>query len=280
MSFMFKSKGEFLDNGVRNQGRGMKRLLFVGSLLLLAGCGGSSSSPITPPTPITQIAGPWEITATSEQQTGSSTSIEANLQQTAGTTGGSATITATGADQLVLIGHHPSGGLLFGGLCPGATTENFTGTLSTANALALTLTEGAAVYTFAGTANSDGKAMTGTYAFSSGGCPDSGTFTGVQVAALAGTYAGTLNFPNGHQDIATATLTEGVPTSFTVDLTLTGADNTTVTLTGFVVGNVFSVQGTLDGAAVSYYGYYAFSQKAIYMVDASSGALIGTLFVQ
>lgn len=260
----------------------MKRLLFVGSLLLLAGCGGSSgTSPITTPTPITQMAGPWEIKATSEQQTGFSTSIEANLQQTDATTSGSsATISATGADQLVLIGHHPSGGLFFGGLCPGATAENLTGTLSTANALTLTLTEGAAIYTVAATVDSDGKSLTGTYAFSSGSCADSGTLTGVQVAALAGTYTGTLHFPNGHQDLASATLTEGVPSSFTVDLTLTGADNATVALTGLVVGNVFSVQGTLDGAAVSYYGYYAFNQKAIYLVDAPSGALIGTLFAQ
>jgi hypothetical protein len=65
-----------------------------------------------------------------------------------------------------------------------------------------------------------------------------------------------------------------------VDLTLTGADNTTVTLTGLVVGNAFSVQGTLNGQAVSYYGYYAFSQKAIYLVDASSDTPIGTLFLQ
>jgi hypothetical protein len=259
----------------------MKRLLFVGSLLLLAGCGGSSSPPATPGTPVTQIAGPWEITATSQQQVGFSTSIEANLQQTAGTTSGSsATIAATGANQLVLIGHHPSGGLFFGGLCPGATAENLTGTLSTTNALALTLTEGGAIYTLTGTANSDGKSMSGTYAFSSGSCADTGTFTGVQVAALAGTYTGTLNFTNGHEDIASAVLTEGVPSSFTVDLTLTGADNSTVTLTGFVVGNVFSVQGTLDGDPVSFYGYYAFAQKAIYLVDAPSGTLIGTLFVQ
>jgi hypothetical protein len=211
---------------------------------------------------------------------GFSTSIEANLQQTAATTTGSATISATGANQLVLVGHHPSGGLFFGGLCPGATAENLTGTLSTTNTLALTLTEGAAIYTLAGTANKDGKSMSGTYAFSSGSCPDTGTFTGVQVANLAGIYTGTLNFTNGHEDIASAVLTEGVPSSFTVDLTLTGADNAAVTLTGFVVGNVFSVQGTLDGDPVSYYGYYAFTQKAIYLVDAPSGTVIGTLFVQ
>jgi hypothetical protein len=127
--------------------------------------------------------------------------------------------------------------------------------------------------------NSDGKSMAGTYLFSSGSCPDSGTFSGVQVANLAGTYAGQLNF-NSNQDNATATLTEGVPSSFTVNLTLTGPDNAAATLSGFVVGNSFSVQGTLDGQAVSYYGYYSFSEKAIYLVDATSGNLLGTLFAQ
>jgi hypothetical protein len=260
----------------------MKRLLFVGLLLFLTGCGGSSgTTPTTPATPVPQIAGAWEIKAKSDQQPGFSTLIESNLQQTtaSGSTG-TATITATGADQIILVGQHPTGGLFFGGLCPGPTSDDITGTLSSTGTLSLTLTEGASIYTLTGTANSDGKSMTGTYAFSSGSCPDSGTFTGSQVAVLAGTYEGTLNLTNGHQDIATATLTEGVPSSFTVDLTLTGADNTTVTLTGFVVGDVFSVQGTLDGDPVSYYGYYAFTQKAIYLVDAPSGTLLGTLFVQ
>ncbi|MGA9039771.1 MAG: hypothetical protein WB421_04490 [Terriglobales bacterium] len=256
----------------------MKRLLMMGWLLFLTGCGGSSLSTTTTTTPVPQIAGAWEITATSEQQPGYSTLIESNLQEA--TASGTGTITATGADQLVLIGQHPAGGLFFGGLCPGATTENLTGTLSTYDDLSLTLTEGAAIYTLAGTVNTSGKSMTGTYTFSSGSCPDSGTFAGIQVSALAGTYTGTLNFTNGNQDSATAILTEGVPSSFTVALTLTGADNTTVTLTGFVVGNVFSVQGTLDGQAVSYYGYYDFSEKDLYMVDATSDTPIGTLFAQ
>ena len=127
--------------------------------------------------------GPWEITATSEQQPGYSTLIESNLQEA--TASGTGTITATGADQLVLIGQHPAGGLFFGGLCPGATTENLTGTLSTYDDLSLTLTEGAAIYTLAGTVNTSGKSMTGTYTFSSGSCPDSGTFAGIQVRQRA-----------------------------------------------------------------------------------------------
>jgi hypothetical protein len=266
--------------GVRNQGRGMKRLLFVGSLLFLAGCG-SSSDTTTTTTPITSIAGAWEITATSQQQVGYSTLIESNLQQTTPTgTVGTGTITATGADQLVLIGQHPSGGLFFGGLCPGPTVEDITGTLSSVDTLDLTLTEGAAVYTLTGTVNTSGKSMAGTYVFTSGTCPDSGTFTGVQVAPLAGTYTGNLNFTNGNSDHATAVLTETMPSNFTIALTLTGADNTTVTLTGLVVGNSFSVQGTLGGQSVSYVGYYARSENAIFLVDASNNTAIGTLFAQ
>jgi hypothetical protein len=268
-----------MNYGVRNQGRGMKRLLFVGSLLLLAGCGSGSTTTTTTTTPVISISGPWAITAQSQEQLGNSTLIESNIQQ-ATETGAtdSETINATGVDQLVLFGQHPSGGLFFGGLCPGATAEGLTGTLSSTGALALTLTEGAATYTLTGTVNSSGNSLSGTYLFVNGICPDSGTFTGVQVSALAGSYAGDLIFTNGNHDHATATLTEGVPSSFTVALTLTGDDNTTVTLTGFVVGNAFSVQGTLNGQAVSYYGYYALSQKAVYLVDASTGIAVGTLF--
>ncbi len=256
----------------------MKSLLMMGWLLLLTGCGGGSST--TTPTPTSaypQVAGAWEITAKSGQQPGYSTLIESNLQQTSSSS--TSTITATGADQIALIGQHPTGGFYVGGLCPGATADDLSATLSPTGTLSLTLTEGAAVYVLTGTVNTSGTSMSGTYAFSSGSCPDSGTFTGTPVPALAGTYAGTVSF-NGNQDNATATLTEGVPSSFDVDLTLTGADSATATLTGFVVGNLFSVQGTLGGQDVSYYGYYAFNEKAVYLVDATSGASIGTLFVQ
>jgi hypothetical protein len=258
----------------------MNRFLFVGLLLFLTGCGGGTPTATTT-TPITSIAGPWEITALSQQKVGYSTLIESNLQQTVATgTVGTGTITATGADQLVLIEQHPAGGFFFGGLCPGPTAEDISGTLSSFNALSLTLTEGASTYLLAGTVNTNGKSMSGTYTFSTGSCPDSGTFTGVQVAALAGTYAGNVVLGNGNSDHANAVLTEGVPSSFTVDLTLTGDDNTTVTLNGLVVGNVFSVQGTLDGDAVKYYGYYSFSEKAVYLLDASNDAVLGTLFAQ
>jgi hypothetical protein len=264
---------------VRNQGRGMKSFLLVGLLLFLNGCSGLSDTTATSTTPIASLAGAWEITAKSNRQPGYSTLIESNLQQTTAAATSTATISASGADQLVLIGQHPTGGLFFGGLCPGPTVEDLTGTLSSFNALTLTLTEGAATYTLTGTVNKTGTSMSGTYIYSIGNCPDSGTFKGVQVPALAGTYAGNLNF-NGNVDTATATLTEGEPSSFNVALTLTGADTTAATLTGLVVGNVFSVQGTLGGQAVNYYGYYVFSEKAIYLVDATSDTPIGTLFVQ
>src|SRR5580704_527834 len=263
---------------MRKQGRGMKRLLTIRWLLFLTGCT-SLTSTTTTTTPIPQIAGAWEITAKSDEQQGYSTLIEGNLQQGSAASG-SAAITAAGDNQLVLIGEHPSGGLFFGGLCPGTAVENLTGTLSTFGTLTLTLTEGGSIYTLAGTVNASGQSMSGTYTFLSGSCPDNGAFTGVQVSALAGTYAGTLNFTNGNSDSATATLSESGPASFTVGLTLTGADNTTITLTGLVVGNSFSVQGALAGDVVSYYGYYSIGEKSIYLVDASSDTPIGTLIAQ
>ncbi|HEX4424068.1 MAG TPA: hypothetical protein VH079_01630 [Terriglobales bacterium] len=256
----------------------MKSSLFIGLLLFLTGCGGLTSTTTTT-TPIASVIGAWQITAKSNRQPGFSTLIEGNLQQVTSAAVSTATVSASGADQLVLVGQHPTGGLFFGGLCPGSTTENLTGTLSTFNALSLTLTEGAATYTLTGTVNKTGTSMSGTYAYTAGNCPDSGTFSGVQVPALAGTYAGNLDF-NGNVDSATLTLTEGVPSSFTAAITLTGADTTSATLNGLVVGNVFSVQGTLGSQAVNYYGYYAFNEKAIYLVDATSDTPLGTLFVQ
>ena len=68
MSFMFKSKGKFLDNVPCDPGRGMNRLLIVGLLLFLTGCG-NGDTPTTPTTPIPPVGGAWEITAKSAEFT-------------------------------------------------------------------------------------------------------------------------------------------------------------------------------------------------------------------
>jgi hypothetical protein len=251
----------------------MTRLFLVGSLLillaLLLGCGGGTSSSSTTTATIPQIAGSWEIKMPSIEQPGYSTLIETNMQQSSGT------LSASGGNQIMLIGEHPTGGLYFGGNCSPVGTNTFTGTVSSSDAVTITLTENATVYTLTGTVTGTGKTMTGTYKFQSGTCHDSGTFVGQQVAQISGTYSGTLNLTNA-SDSASAVMAE-VPGGFTETLTLTGVDNETDILTGFVVGSVFSVQGTVEGQSISYYGYYDTTENAVFMVDATSGNLLGIL---
>ena len=77
-------------------------------------------------------------------------------------------------------------------------------------------------------------------------------------------------------------------TTLTLNLLLSGADNASLTLTGPVTGNEFSVQGTYQGQSVSYTGYYeqtdsaADNQPALYLVNATNSGqptYAGTLTV-
>lgn len=213
----------------------------------------------------------------SVEQPGYSTLIETNLQETGGGSTSSGTLSASGTNQLVLVGQHPSGGLYFGGNCSPVGTNSLTGTVSTADAVSLVLTENTTVYTFTGTLTGSNNTMSGTYVLTSGTCRDSGNFVGQQMGQIAGTYTGTLTLTNASgSDNASAVLTES-PGSFTEVLTLSGTHNETDTLSGIVVGNVFSVKGTVANNSVNYYGYYAPSQKAVFMVDAANDTLLGTL---
>jgi predicted small lipoprotein YifL len=151
----------------------------VGLMLLLVGCGGRGPMAGPAAASIAQISGPWEFVAHSFQQTGYSTLIETNLQESGGT------LNANGANQIVLVGEHPTGGLYFGGLCPGTGTDALTGSISKANVVSLTLTEGSTAYTFTGSLTGTTTAMSGTYAFSSGDCEDNGTFTAQKANALS-----------------------------------------------------------------------------------------------
>jgi hypothetical protein len=241
-------------------------MLFT-SLLLSSGCGGNSSSTTTTATStIPQIAGSWEIRLQSVEQPGYSTLIETNIQQNSGT------LSASGANQIVLIGEHANGGLFLGGNCSPVGTNSYTGTVSSSNTFTMTLTENTTVYTLTGTITGNDNTLTGTYVFTSGTCQDSGTFVGQPSAQISGTYSGALNLASSVP--ATAVLSE-MPGSFTATLTLTGIE--TDTLTGFVVGNVFSATGTVQGAAVSYYGYYDPGENAVFLIDATTGDSLGTL---
>jgi hypothetical protein len=66
-----------------------------------------------------------------------------------------------------------------------------------------------------------------------------------------------------------------------VNLVLSGTDNTTVTLTGPVTAHAFSVQGTFKGQSILYYGYYELildsttqtSIPSLYFVNATNPSL-------
>jgi len=68
----------------------------------------------------------------------------------------------------------------------------------------------------------------------------------------------------------------------TLNLTMTGLDNTALTLTGPVTGNSFALQGTVQGQIVTYYGYYEIVNNvpSTYLADATNPAsldYVGTL---
>jgi hypothetical protein len=81
---------------------------------------------------------------------------------------------------------------------------------------------------------------------------DQGTITGTLVPKLSGVYTGKLCQPIDNSclnnpDTATATLSQSGNT-LTLNLRLTGTDNTPFSLSGPVTGNSFAVQGTFQGA--------------------------------
>jgi hypothetical protein len=110
---------------------------------------------------------------------------------------------------------------------------------------------------------------------------DSGGFVGNQVTALAGTFSGPLNLPNG-TDNAVLTLTENTDT-LSVSADLRGPiDNGTFTLTGSAVGNVSFVSGSVSGQSLSLFGYFdragTFTKvpnSLLVFTQASAGVLIG-----
>jgi len=221
------------------------------------------------------IAGSWEFILTSTTQPGYSTAMEAALKegQTLVTSGAggyvyTGQISASGP-QLNFVGSTPSASIVFGGNCAPAadnTGNSLTGSISgVGGSMNFTFTENGNVFNVSATLDASGQLIdSGTYTAQSGsGCNDSGTLTrGEIVPKLSGTYTGQLLLNNNH-DSATATLSESSTGTLTVNMVLTGADNTSLTLTGPVTGNAFFVQGTFQGTTLAYYGYYELTYDAI-----------------
>ena len=279
-----------------------KAVAFIPLILLcgiLLSCGGNKSSITAPPIP--NIAGPWEFIAISSS--GTETGIEVALQegqvlvnglkQPDGQINASSTQIAfvnidTSSQNLNITG--------FGGNCPPTSTPTNglgPGTVSALGApIAFTVTENGNVFNVTGTLSGDGKSiLNGAYTSQAGSsCADNGAITGGVVPKLSGSYAGQLTLPDGTIDTATATLSENSSATLNLSLVVTGTDNTTLTLTGPVTGNAFSVTGTFQGQTVSYYGYYELiydstlqiNVPSIYFVNATNPAqpaYAGTLAV-
>jgi hypothetical protein len=257
-------------------------LLLALASALISCSSGSKMAPAAMP----NIAGSWEFILASTTQPGNSTGLEVALKegQTLDTSGAGSylytgQISASGP-QLNFVGFTPTGGIVFGGNCTPAadnTGNSLTGSISgLGGSMNFTLTENGNVFTVSAILDASGQSIdSGTYTAQSGsGCSDSGTIvTGNIVPKLSGTYTGHL-LVNGNNDSATATLSESSSGTLTMNLVLSGADNASLTLTGPVTGNSFSVQGTFQGTIISYYGYYELTHTTpgLYLVNAANPA--------
>jgi len=255
------------------------------ALLSCSGSGGNLGQQVIP-----SIAGSWEFIATSSTN-GIATGIEVSLKEGQSLVDGieqpNGTISASSA-QMSFVTIDPTTGdaTSFGGSCP--TTQDpsnsLTGSISALGGpFNFTYTENGNVFSVSATLSGDGKSiLNGTY--TSTDCSDSGTIAGGVVSKLSGTYAGQLTLPGPSVDMVTATLSENSSGSLTANFALTGADNTTLTMTGPVTGNAFSIQGTFQGQVVTYFGYYeltydcldqAVDLQSLYLVNAADSTQTG-----
>jgi len=211
-------------------------------LVLAVGCGGGSSS-------VGSMSGAYEFVATSTTTSGWTTLIEADLSANgaqSSASGPSQVQTATRLNGVWYVNGD--------GQCPYASPgqNSITSTVS-GNNVAITFNEGGNVYVGQGTVN--GNTISGTYSGTNLNCSDSGTFIGKQVPNLAGTFAGTLNFSSGADQVK-AMLSEGNDASLTVQTILAGADNGVFSFSGFAVANVMFVSGSVNGNPFSLFGYF------------------------
>ena len=98
---------------------------------------------------------------------------------------------------------------------------------------------------------------------------------------LTTTCASSQDFTNS----VIAAASENSSSVLTLNLTLTGTDNTTLTLSGPVAGRAFVLQGTVQGQVVMYNGYYETVNNvpSIYLADTTNPATpsyVGTLALQ
>ena len=223
-------------------------------LVSTVGCGGGNSKSM----PVPNVSGAYEFVVTSNI-TGGVTLVEANLAPSGNQSH------ASGPSQVQILTLEKKIWYL-NGVCPGnAPGQNSIAASVTSNNIALTFNEGGNA--FSGQGVLTGATIDGNYSLSDSKCPDlvgiigfppgtdSGGFVGNQVPALAGTFSGSLNLPDG-TDNAAFTLKEDTDHALIVTAELTGPrDNGTFVLTGSAVGNVMFVSGSVSGQTLSLLGY-------------------------
>ncbi len=249
-------------------------------VVLMASCGGNSTLP-----PSSGVSGAYEFVVTSNVS-GGVTLVEANLAAKGNQS------TATGPSQVQILTLEKKNWYV-NGVCAGKTPgKNSVAAGVSGGNVALTFNEGGNA--FPGQGVLTGAEITGNYSVTDSNCPDlvglsfppgsdSGGFVGNQVPALAGTFSGSLNLPDGTDDVA-LTLSEGPNNALTVNAQVTGvADNGMFTLKGSAVGNIMFVYGSVNGQSLSLFGYFdragTFTgmTNSMLVFDYSSQATLGLL---
>ncbi|HVI09643.1 MAG TPA: hypothetical protein VND65_15245 [Candidatus Binatia bacterium] len=261
----------------------MKKIPSLALLLSLAaisvGCS-SSSKPVDPPVP--NVSGQWEFILQSTNDPGKELGLEVSMQEgkTLITTGqgyyaydGQISASGTQMSYVTLTpSSSPTGSpsVAFAGLCPAAqpdTGDSLTGNVSgLGGTMTFNFTENGNPFTLTGVLDASGTSLdSGTYTSTTGGsCTDAGVIVSAKIVPkLSGTYTGSLCEPldsacASAKDSASVTLSQSGST-LTVNMVLTGTDNTSFTLTGPIAGNSFFVQGTFAGQPVAYNGYFEFA---------------------
>jgi hypothetical protein len=227
-------------------------LALITSMLL--GCSGKSSL-----TSSGTVSGAYDIIVTSNV-TGAVTLVEANFSANANQS------VAQGPTEVQILTLEKKIWYV-NGSCPGSTPGQ-NGVTANINRQKVSVTFNEGGNTFGGSGVFTGSTINGSFSVTGSNCPDlvgvvgiyppgydQGGFVGNPVAALTGTFAGTLNLPSG-TDNAAFTLSESGDQTLTVTAQLTGADNGTFTFTGTAIGNSMFVNGTVDSHNVTLLGYY------------------------
>jgi hypothetical protein len=244
---------------------------------------------------IPNIAGSWEFIATSSTN-GTQTGIEVALKEGQILVGGNqqpnGSISAS-STQISFVTIDPKSGTVisFGGSCP-ATQDplnSLAGSISTLGGpFNFTYTENGNVFNVTASLSGDGQSIVNGI-YTSTDCSDSGTIAGGVVPKLSGMYSGQMTLPGPSVDTATATLSASSSATLTANFALTGTDNTSLTMTGPLTGNAFSIQGTYKGQAVTYYGYYELTYDCLnqlvdlptlYLVNAADQSQAGSLLTR